>query len=369
MGNTRQPWTVDRAQRWALNNPWFVGCNFTPSTACNQLEMWQAETFDPETIARELRWASEIGMNAVRVFLHDLVWRDDPDGFKSRIEIFLQLANKVDIRTMLVLFDDCWFPPRAGPQPDPIPGVHNSRWAQSPGHAVVNNPKEWDRLEHYVCDIIDGFGRDERVCVWDLYNEPGNALLPLAALPNYRATPRALGRIVRHFVLPSPTLPLLRACFEWARSVDPMQPLTAGIWAPIPRLNRLQIGASDVISFHHYLGARHLSGTIDALNKKHQRPILCTEWMARPTGSRIQTHLPVFKEKGVGCFCWGLVSGKTQTIHGWRDPPGTATPEIWHHDLLRADGSAFDNQEIKMLQQSTSGSSPSEPISAKDRYA
>lgn len=167
-GMTGKRWTRERAARWAFEQPWWVGCNFTPSTASNQLEMWQPETFDPETIARELQWAAKIGMNSVRVFLHDLVWQADAEGFKSRIETFLQLADAVGIRTLFVLFDDCWFPPRVGQQLEPVPGVHNSRWAQSPGHAVVRDPAQWPRLERYVCDIIGAFGGDKRVYVWDL---------------------------------------------------------------------------------------------------------------------------------------------------------------------------------------------------------
>ena len=346
-------WSRERAQAWAFAQPWLVGCNFIPSTACNQFEMWQADTFDPLTIERELNWAAEIGMNSVRVYLHDLVWQADADGFKSRIETFLELAASAGIRTMFVLFDDCWFPPVAGPQLEPVPGVHNSRWAQSPGHAVTRDRTQWPRLEQYVRDIIGAFGQDERVFVWDLYNEPGNALLPLAALPNHRAIPGALAQTFRHFLLPSPTLPLLRACFDWARSVDPIQPLTVGIWAPIPRLNRLQLECSDVISFHHYTTAGSLKKKITQLKEQYGRPVLCTEWMARPMGSRVETHLPVFKAAGVGCFCWGLVAGRTQTIHSWRDPPGSPTPKLWHHDLLHPDGSPFDRREIEIWQQLT----------------
>lgn len=346
-------WTKERVERWARDQPWRVGCNFSPSTASNQLEMWQAETFDPETIGRELRWASEVGMNSVRVFLHDLAWEADPEGFKSRVNTFLSLADSVGIGTMLVLFDDCWFPPKAGPQPEPVPGVHNSRWAQSPGHSVVKDRSQWPRLERYVRDILGSFGQDERVYVWDLYNEPGNAFLPVASMPNYKRTPIAIARALRHFVLPSPTLPLLQATFEWARSIDPIQPLTAGVWAPIPRLVPFQLGASDVISFHQYANAEKLKTRIEDLQGEHGRPVICTEWMARPLDSRFESHLPIFKDAGVGCYCWGLVSGRTQTIHGWEDRPGTPPPEVWHHDVFWPDGSAFDERDVAALKRAT----------------
>ena len=351
-------WSAERAARWYAGQPWLVGCNFTPSTAINQLEMWQAETFDVPTLERELGWAADIGMNSLRVFLHDLVWQADPDGFKKRIDHFLSLAWARGIRTMFVVFDDCWHPPHAGRQPDPVPGVHNSGWAQSPGHRVVRDGSQWPRLEAYVKDVIETFGADERVCVWDLYNEPGNAFLPFASQPIHRALPGAVSGVLRHFVLRSPSLALLRATFAWARSVDPTQPLTSGVWAPNPWLNRFQLAASDVVSFHQYASAEKLATRIEAL-RRHGRPILCTEWLARGLASRIETHLPIFEEQRVGCHCWGLVAGKTQTIHGWGDRRGSAEPDVWHHDLLRPDGTPYDEGEIAMLRSLTEATAES----------
>jgi hypothetical protein len=350
---TTKRWSVQRANQWYDAQPWFVGCNFTPSSASNQLEMWQEDTFDLDTIGRELGWAADIGMNSVRVFLHDLVWDADPVGMAARMDRFLAVASSVGIRTMLVLFDDCWFPAKIGPQPEPIPGVHNSRWAQSPGHAVVGDRTQWPRLERYVKDVIGVFARDERVCVWDLYNEPGNALLPVASMPNWKRFPLAIAKVVRHFALTSPTLPLLRATFEWARQVDPIQPLTAGVWAPTRKMQAFQLEASDVITFHQYMKVEKLKDKIVELRSAHGRPVLCTEWMARPIGSRFESHLPVFRDEKVGCYCWGLVSGKTQTIHGWEDRPGSPPPEVWHHDVLRVDGTAFDPAEIEVLRDAT----------------
>src|SRR6516165_5212093 len=114
----KQIWTTEKANAWYKQQPWLVGCNFIPSTAINELEMWQAETFDKETIDRELGWAQGIGMNSVRVFLHIVPWQTDAIGFKQRINEYLFIANKHKIRTMFVLFDDCWNDnPQAGAQP------------------------------------------------------------------------------------------------------------------------------------------------------------------------------------------------------------------------------------------------------------
>ena len=318
-------WSKDQANAWYGKLPWLFGCNFIPSTAINQLEMWQADTFDPKTIDRELSWAKDIGMNTARVFLHDLAWQADADGFKKRIGEYLDIADKHGIRTLFVLFDDCWNQnPKAGKQPAPIPGVHNSGWVQSPSSAVVVNAKEWPRLERYVTDIVRTFGKDKRVLMWDLYNEPGNSKLG------------------------DKSLPLLKAVVRWARSASPSQPLTVGVWFDNKVLNEYQLATSDVITFHNYNKADNLRDEIRRL-KKLGRPVICTEFMARTRGSKFATHLPVFKEEQVGCYCWGLVSGKTQTIHAWGSKKGAPEPKVWFHDIFRADGTPFDAAEVAAI--------------------
>ena len=134
-------WTAEKANAWYREQPWLVGCNFTPSTAINQLEMWQAETFDADTINRELGWAAELGFNTARVYLHDLVWQANADGFKQRIDRYLEIAAGHGIKTTFVLFDDCWNPdPKLGKQPDPIPGVHNSGWIEVSSFCTTGLP-------------------------------------------------------------------------------------------------------------------------------------------------------------------------------------------------------------------------------------
>jgi hypothetical protein len=322
-------WPAQKANDWYNGLPWLVGCNFIPSSAINQLEMWQADTFDADTIDRELSWAESIGFNTARVFLHDLAWQADPAGFKKRVARYLEVADRHKIRTLFVLFDDCWNPsPKLGKQPEPIPGVHNSGWVQAPGVAVVNNPKEWDRLERIVRDVVTDFGNDRRVLAWDLYNEPGNS-----------------GQGEK-------SIPLLQQTFAWARAANPKQPLTAGVWFKNAKLNDYQLQASDVITFHNYDKADSLRDQIHEL-KKLGRPVICTEFMARTRGSRFETHLPVFREEQVGCYCWGLVSGKTQTIYPWDSPKGGPEPKLWFHDVFRRDGTPFDPKEVAAIKQQT----------------
>ncbi len=334
-------WTSDQANAWYAKQPWLVGANFIPSNAINQLEMWQADTFDLPTIKRELGWAAAIGMNTMRVYLHDLLWDANRDGFISRINPFLDVAASLGIRPMFCIFDDCWNPDAAlGKQPEPKPGIHNSGWLQSPGLRIANDPAQWPRLERYVKELLAHFANDERILLWDLYNEPGN---------------NGNGE---------KSLPLVRAVFEWAQAVRPSQPLSVGVWFEDAALNEFQLAQSDVITFHNYESANHLERQIAAL-KELGRPLICTEWLRRCPGfapdgtqrhtenSLVQTCLPVFKQEHVGCINWGLVAGKTNTIYPWGKPGGPAEPPVWFHDLFRQDGMPYDSAEIEVFKQLT----------------
>jgi hypothetical protein len=346
-------WPAERARAWYDSLGWPAGCNFIPSTASNQLEMWQEDTFDLKTIGRELGWAAGLGFNTVRVYLHDLVWMNDRDGFFTRIGRFLDTAAGQGIKTLFVLFDDCWDPdPLSGEQPDPLTGVHNSRWVASPGRDMLDDESRWPALEEYVRDVMTTFGRDERVLAWDLYNENGNYFLP-ALSKSQPAKAFAVGRVVlRKLFLPNRSFMLLKKTFEWARSCGPEQPLTAGVWFPDARLNRFLLAESDIITFHNYNGVKSLLAQIARL-KQAGRPVICTEFMARTRGSRFDTHLPLFKRENVGCYCWGLVAGKTNTIYSWQDRGGAAEPEVWFHDVLRSDGTAFDRSEVELIRRMT----------------
>lgn len=339
-------WTAERAHAWFAGQPWLVGCNFTPSYAINQLEMWQAETFDLAAIDAELALAAGAGMNAVRVYLHDLLWTQGPDDFLARIDAFLAVAQRHGIGTMLVLFDSCWDPhPAPGPQPAPRPGIHNSGWVQSPGMKALADKAEHDRLEAYVRGVASRFRDDPRVIVWDIWNEPDNG--PEVALCDPVALKAKADLVV----------PLMVEAFGWVRDCDPIQPLTSGIWlgdwsAPdlLSPIQRAQTGNSDIITFHNYGTAEDFVTRVKWLSAMG-RPILCTEFMARPAGSTVESILPPAKELGVGAFCWGLVKGKTQTHLPWShwESPGLAPAHAWFHDLFDEDGTPHDPAEIELL--------------------
>lgn len=311
--------------------PWRFGANFLPSTAVNQLEMWQADTFDPATIDRELGWAGAIGMRVMRVFLHDLAWAADPDGLRARLETFLGLAAAHEIAVMPVFFDDCSKTDALapGPQPAPRPFVHNSGWVQSPGDAVHRRPGEWGRLRDYVRDVLTAFGRDPRVVAWDLYNEPGNLKGAAARDDN--------------------SLDLVAAVFAWARAAAPAQPLTCGPWDFSPRfdaLNRFLLDNSDVVSFHCYERPDVLRERVNHLRRAAgRRPLICSEYMARTNGSTFAGCLPVLRENAVTAINWGLVAGKSNTIYPWGWGPEKGEPPLWFHDVFKPDGTLLYPEE------------------------
>ena len=344
-------WTPAAAQAWYKAQPWLVGCNFTPSTAVNQLEMWQAESFDAACIETELGLAASLGMNAVRVYLHDLLWWADPVGFASRIDAFLAIADRHGIRVMLVLFDSCWDPhPELGPQRAPTPGVHNSGWVQSPGMKVLGDDRHEARLHDYVTGIVTRFAHDPRVLAWDIWNEPDNG--PEVALCDPLQLKAKADLVV----------PLLVAAFGWARAAGATQPLTSGIWlgdwsAPdlLSPIQRAQTDNSDVISFHNYGRAKDFRQRVKWL-KAMGRPLLCTEFMARPAGSTFEAILPVAKKAKVGAFCWGLVQGKTQTHlpwDSWTKPYAEDPSRTWFHDVFDSAGVPHDATEVEFIRRLT----------------
>ncbi len=328
--NTKR-WSTEKANAWYAKLPWMVGANYTPANAINQLEFWQAETFDPATIDKELGWAEGLGMTTLRVYLHDLAWKQDAKGFKKRIDIFLGIAAKHHIRPLLVFFDDCWNANGAiGTQPAPKPGVHNSGWLRSPLQPVHDDPNQWAYLKTYVQDILKTFGKDKRILLWDLYNEPGNS---------------GYG---------SKSLPLLTAVFGWAREVNPSQPLSAGVWdSNLKELNKFQVDNSDVITYHSYDVPDVHQKRIDEL-KAAGRPLICTEYMARRNGSTFQVILPMLKAQKIAAINWGLVDGKTNTKYAWDEPiKDGSEPKLWFHEIFTKDGQPYKTEETDLIKSLT----------------
>jgi hypothetical protein len=341
----RERWSAEKADAWERGHPWLVGCNYIPRTAINQLEMWQADTFDLPTIDQELGWAHGLGFNSVRVFLHHLLWQQDREGLLRRMGQFLDVAARHEIGVVFVPLDSVWDPfPAPGKQRDPRPHVHNSGWVQSPGAEILKDPRRHDELEGYIKGVVGHFRDDRRVHAWDVINEPDNT----NGSSYGRSEPADK---------PELALGLTRKVFAWARAVDPAQPLTSGVWQgdwadpeKLSPMARFQLEESDIISFHSYDPPAKLKSRVAAL-RRYGRPLLCTEYMARPQGSTFEAVLPYLKEQKIGAYNWGFVAGKTQTQYPWDSWKETYTgePTVWFHEIFRKDGTPYDPKEVDLI--------------------
>jgi Cellulase (glycosyl hydrolase family 5) len=343
-----QRWPESPANDWYAKQPWLVGSNYTPSNAINELEMWQAETFDPQRIDVELGWAESLGMNTMRVFLHDLLWQQDSAGFEKRLNTFLTIAAKHHIKPIFVLFDSVWDPlPHLGKQHAPVPGVHNSGWVQSPGAKALADPSQYPRLEAYVEGVVGAFAKDKRILAWDIWNEPDN--VNTGSYSQFEP-PNKVALV----------LALLPKAFEWAREAGATQPLTSGLWdgdwsspATLNAMSKIQVAQSDVISFHSYERPEQFEKHVVTLQQYH-RPILCTEYMARSNGSTFQGILPIAKQYNVAAINWGLVAGKTQTYlpwDSWQHPYTDRQPAVWFHEVFRTNGEPYSQEEAAFIRQ------------------
>jgi hypothetical protein len=351
-GQSLQPprWSVEQADSWYATQPWLVGSNYIPADAINELEMWQADTFDPKRIDTELGWGQKIGMNTMRVFLQDQLWKQDPAGFKKRLDVFLTIAAKHHIKPLLVLFDSCWDPePHLGKQHAPTPGVHNSGWVQSPGAKELADEAYYPALAEYVKGVVSAFANDQRILGWDIWNEPDNS-----NGSSYK-DPANKQELV---------LALLPRAFAWAREAKATQPLTSGIWHENPAtpdqlspMAKEQLELSDVISFHTYDPPAQFEAEVKWLQGYH-RPLICTEYMARPRGSTFEAILPIAKKYKVAAINWGFVAGKSQTFlpwDSWQKPyVNGRVPEVWFHDIFHENGAPYKPEETAFIRKITS---------------
>lgn len=355
LANARPQWTPSQATTWYARQPWPVGSNYIPADAINQFEMWQPDTFNPKQIDWELGLAESTGMTTMRVFLQDQLWTADPAGFKQRIDAFLVIAARHHIKPLFVLFDSCWDAhPHLGKQKDPVPGLHNSGWVQSPGIDELSDPTTYPKLKAYVTGVIGAFAKDDRILGWDVWNEPSEKS------DDGVHTGAATGLVAN----------LLPQVFAWARSADPTQPLTSGVfdggdWSPqsevaLNPIQKTQLDQSDLISFHSYSWPEEFANRIRQL-QGYNRPIFCTEYMARGAGSTIDTSLPLGKTYNIAMYNWGFVDGKTQTKYPWDSyahPYTDRQPTVWFHDLFHADGTPYRQREIDIIRSLTGKSAP-----------
>ena len=322
-------WDDLRIWTWFDNLGTVKGVNYIPRTAVNSVEMWMADTFDPDTIDEELGWAKDAGYTGIRVQLQFVVWKDNPDEFLKRVDKLLAIAAKHGLRVVPVLFDDLNMagqPPRLGEQPSPIPGENNARWVPSPAPQEVKDRGQWPELEKYVKGVLNQFKRDQRIIYWDLYNTAGNAGLW------------------------EETLPLMDQTFNWARDVDPSQPLAVAAWKDFgSAMTARKLERSDLVTFQCFDSAEGIEARL-LLLQRYKRPIICSDWLMRQTGNDFEKVLPLFASYRAGWFNRGLVAGKTQMQIQQAQYRSEKDPDLWQQDVLREDGKPYNPKEIELIQ-------------------
>lgn len=321
-------WKDDRIWRWWQDAGVIRGVNYIPRNCANSVEMWKEDTFDSDLIAEELDWAKGLGYTAIRIPLQFAVWKADADGFVERVDHLLRLAEARNIRVVPVLFDDlnrAGQDPVVGPQPDPDPGVHNPLWVPSPGPSLVTDQSHWDELETYVSAVVKTFKRDDRILYWDLYNHAGDDGLK------------------------EQSLPLLDQAFNWVRDIDPTQPLAVAAWTQFgSAMTTRKLERSDLVTFESFETPQQAEALL-ALLQRHDRPLICTDWLMRQKGNDFESMLPLFSEHRVGWFNHGLVNGRTQTWLQQAEFRSDTDPDLWQHDVLKPDGTPYDSDEAELI--------------------
>ena len=345
-------WSKERAWDWYNARPWIRGCNFMGSDCANRIDQWQEYGFEERlaTADRELQLAAETGFNSIRIIMDFFVWKHQRAGYMERLERYIQTAAKYGITCTIVFGNDC-MPVKAealdrlklGKQEWHI-GWHGGRKVSQhgtfgeAGYHLLDEPEL--ALEHYewVREIVEKYKNDERILMWDVFNEPGNSNRKNMSLPH------------------------LKKFFEIIREIDPIQPLTAGIFTcdgkvdELPEIQRFALDHSDIVSFHNY-GSYETNVCLLKRLKKLGRPIVNTEWLARCLHNNVQEIYPLFYLEKVGCYCWGLVAGKYQTYEPWNSvwDQYDKNPKLdwdftkWFHDLYRPSLHPYDPKEIELM--------------------
>jgi hypothetical protein len=329
------------------------------SDCVNRIDQWQEWHFEEKlaTAEREFALMEKIGYNSVRLILEFEVWDRQHDGFMERLDRYLAAAWKHGISAMLCLSNECavrtpTFQPAVFGEQLWQPGFHGGRefgtWyahGTDCRYNILDDPEAALRYYRMVHELISTYARDERVCVWNLMNEPGN------------------GRGTK-------SLPHLAKFFEIGREINPDQPLCADVWRGFKNcratteIEQFALEQSDVISFHSYTSYDDNIRIIHQL-RKLDRPALNTEWLHRIGGQRVQDLFPLYFLEGIGCYNWGFVAGKYGTNEPaqafWQNYEKNGYAAVkgidvtkWQHDLFRPGGRfPYDPAEIEVIKRYT----------------
>lgn len=344
-------WTKEKAWKWYNSMPWIRGFNGLPSNCVNRIAMWQEynhkEVF--EQIEREFILAKETGFNCVRAVIQFEVWYYEHDSFMDNLEEYFCLADKHGLMVMLVLGNDCtvpkdhFIPVKFGEQKVDWgyhsgikKGPHAGGYDQT-GYCLLDEDEFRDKHFEMVDELARKYAKDERLFVWDVWNEPGNGNRGMKSAE------------------------AMKKYFEIIRSYDQIQPLTADCWwvnqerKPKDEIQTLAVELSDIITFHSYNPAWIMVEIIEGLSE-YGRPLINNEWLNRLDGCNVADVLPLLYAKRVGSLHWGLMAGFSQTY----EPYGSYYSEYikensnvdltkWQHDIYRFNGLPYDKKEIEIF--------------------
>ncbi len=346
-------WTEEKANEWYKTKGWLRGCNFIPSVCANRADMWQA--YDCErhfaVAEKELKLCKEIGFNTIRIFLEFNVWLAEHDSFMANLERFITLADSLGISILMGLTSEAQLPrggsyiPKKLGEQEYAWGYHQGRWplteeqkALTPYH-FAELPEVSEKFYEMVREVVGKYAQDNRIIVWNVYNEPG-------------------------VVIRERAIPILERMFAECRALDPIQPLCADVYYSYYSYDKIETAAekvaldlSDIISFHSYMAYDLMVPQIKEL-KKLNRPIFMTEWLSRTSWSTVEDLYPLFYLENIACYCWGFVLGKTQTNEPWEDywnhfysgdPKAKYDFGRWMHDLFRPNYRPYIPEEIELI--------------------
>lgn len=346
-------WSREKIWEWYNSKPWIRGCNFMSSDCANRIDQWQEYNFEErfETTKRELALAAETGFNSIRIIPEFFVWKQEHDGFMERFERYISEAAKNGISCMIVLGNDC-MPPKEEALARMHLGEQHVDWGyhggrkisqhgsfEGAGYSIIDEPEYAEEFYKYVKEIVTKYKNDKRIIIWDVFNEPGNSKREKISMP------------------------VLKKMFEIIRNINPIQPLTVGVWrnydyTVISEIEKFGLENSDIISYHNY-GTYEQNIIILNWLKKFGRPIINTEWLNRCGGNSIEAHFPLFFLNKIGCYNWGFVAGKYQTYEPhnkiWdnykKNPADFERFDFtkWFHDLYRPSLNPYNPQEIELI--------------------
>lgn len=341
-------WSEEKAWKWYNSQPWIRGYSTYPSNCVNRIAMWQEYKHD-EVIKQadyEFSLAKETGFNAVRAIIQFDVWLYQHDSFMKNLEEYISVANKHSQKVMLVLGNDCtvaksrWKAPVFGEQKidwgyhSGIKGGQHAGDYKEPGYQLLDESDLLEKFYEMVGEIAQKYAKDERVQIWNIWNEVGNS--------NRENMSRSI----------------MEKTFEIVRSYSPIQPLTADVWSrhlidEAKDVEKLALELSDIISFHCYGPYNEFVIMIKQLKEKYNRPLVCSEWLNRLGNNNVNEIFPLLYLEKIGSYHWGLMQGFSQTFEPWggyfiRQANGENLDlTVWQHDIFRFNGMPYIPSEIK----------------------